>query len=243
MNLRAFVIAALAAAWAASAAAAPLPERAGPPTQSLPQQRLLDAAAAALFAAHGGAIEARPLDDAEAELTLPAGTLRLQPRLPEGATLSRRMVVMVDVAVDAKHRRTVPVWFAVRAMRPVLVARAPLAAGQLPSETLFAAEPRDVAALPSPPWPLAQPLDGLQLRQPLPAGAVLTAAALVPRQAVARHQPVQVRVTTGAVMLTTSGVALSDARIGDIVRVMNPVSRESFPARVIADGLVAAGER
>lgn len=233
----------LAALVFGTAQAAPSPEAAGAPTQRLPQQRLLDVAAAALFAAHGGAIEARPVDDPLAELTLPAGALRLHPRLPENAALSRRMVVMVDVEVDARRRRTVPVWFAVRAMRPVLVARAPMSAGQLPTETLFALEPRDVAALPSPPWPATQPMDGLQMRQALPAGAVLTAAALVPRQAVARHQPVQVRVITGTVQLVTSGVALSDARIGDFVRVMNPVSRESYPARVIGDGLVAAGER
>lgn len=211
--------------------------------QPVAHQRLLDAAATALFAAHGGGIDARPVGDAEAELAVPAGKVSLKARVPEGAVLSRRMVVNVDVDIDGRHWRTVPVWFAVQAWRAVWVARTPLKPGQLADTDAFTPERRDVTALASPPLAATQPLDGLRLRGPLAPGAVLTAAQVETRPAVARQQSVSVKVNAGPVELQTVGVALSDGRIGEVVRVLNPESMQSYAARVVADGLVVAGER
>lgn len=214
--------------------AAAAPERA--------EQRLLDAAAAALFAAQGGGLEARPVGPIDA-LAAPAGAIALQARVPEGTTLARRMVVNVDVVVDARHWRTLPVWFAVQAWRPVWVARAPLIPGQSAGAESFYAERREVTAFASPPLLADRPLDGLRLRSAMTAGAVLTAAQVEPRPAVARNQSVDVRVNAGPVELQTVGMALGDARIGELVRVLNPMSNESYAARVVANGLVVAGDR
>lgn len=216
---------------------------AAPQGQALPRTRVVDAAAAALFASQGGALEAQPLDDGDdAVLPVPAGVVSLHPRIAAGTLPARRMVVVVDVQVDGRHWRTLPVWFVVRAWRPVWVARAPLAAGQVVDAAHFEREPRDVAALAAPALPLQQPLHGLRLRRPLDAGAVLTAALVEALPAVVRHQTVRVRVQAGPVLLQAPGVALADARIGERVRVLNPASRESFGARVVADGLVVAEE-
>lgn len=228
-----------AATAVTAAAAAAATER----TQPLAYERLQDAAAMALFAAHGGGLQARPVGDAEPALTLPRGAMALQARVPEGAALARRMVVNVEVRVDARHHRTVPVWFAVQAWRPVWVARSALAPGQLAGEDGFTAQPREVTAMASPPLQANQPLEGLRLRSAMTAGAVLTAAQVEARPAVARHQAVKVRVSAGPVELQLMGKALNDGRIGELVRVLNPSSNESFAARVVADGLVVAGER
>jgi flagellar basal body P-ring formation protein FlgA len=147
------------------------------------------------------------------------------------------------VSVGAQHWRTMPVWFAVRAWRPVWVAREPVAAGQATSQGFFTVEQREITALPSPPWPAGQGLEGLRLRRAVDAGAVLTAAQVELLPAVARNQPVRVQVNAGLVALQAAGVALADARIGERVRVLNPASRETFAARVVADGLVVPEER
>ena len=228
-------------AWATPASA--LDQGAG---QALARVRLHDEAAAALFARFaklGPGLELRPLAEAEGELQVPAGKLTLQARVPEGALLSRRMAVYVELKVDGRFWRLLPVWFAVQAWRPVWVARAPLAAGHEASAEAFTSERREVTAMASPALPATQPLDGLRLRQPMAAGAVLTAALVEARPAVARQQPVQVRVQAGPVELWTQGVALTDARIGEVVRVLNPSSQQSYAARVLADGLVEAGTR
>lgn len=219
-----------AGAWAAA------------PEPTLPRQRLIDSAAALLFASQGGGLEAQALDGEGADLTPPPGVLTLRARQPSAATLARRMVVNVDIAVDGRHWRSVPVWFAVKAWRPVWVAQVPMAAGKPVDRELFVVERREVAALPTPPVPAAQGLQRLQLRGALAAGDVLRAAQVERRHAVQRNQAVQVRVTADHLELQMRGVALADARIGEPVRVLNPTSRQIFAARVVGDGLVVAGD-
>jgi flagella basal body P-ring formation protein FlgA len=212
--------------------------------QPLPRTRIEDVAAAALVARQGGPIELRPLDeDGAADLTPPPGAVSLHARVAEGTALARRMVVSVDIHIDRQHWRTVPVWFAVRAWRPVWVARAPLAAGQVTRAEHFVVQQREVAALNALPVPSDRQLDAWRLRRSLERDAVLTVAQVEPLPAVARNQPVRVHVQAGHVELQAAGVALADARIGERVRVLNPASRESFAARVVAAGLVVAEER
>lgn len=209
----------------------------------LPRARVVDAAAAALFASQGGRLEARALDEQVEPLLPPPGAVSVKARVAENTPLSRRMLVHVDVNVDAQHWRTMAVWFAVQAWRPVWVAREPVAAGQATSQGFFTVEQREITALSSPPWPAMQGLEGLRLRRAVDAGTVLTAAQVEFLPAVARNQPVRVQVNAGLVSLQAAGVALADARIGERVRVLNPASRESFAARVVADGLVVPEER
>ena len=167
----------------------PLAEGASAPAAP---EALFDSAAAALFAGQAAGFDARPLP---LSVRLPEGEIRLNPRLPAGARLAPRMVVNVDIEVDARHWRTIPVWFAVQSRGAPAVATSAMA------------------------------------------------ASLDLRPAVACRQPVQVRVHAGPVELQTTGLALNDGRIGDLVNVFNPTSRKSYPARVVADGLVVVAER
>lgn len=57
---------------------------------------------------------------------------------------------------------------------------------------------------------------------------------------VVRHQPVLVRIASGAVSVETTAVATSDGRPGEIIRVRNPATHKSYPARVTGPGLVEA---
>lgn len=203
--------------------------------------RIEDAAALALFEAFGGGLELQPVGAGAAPQ--PPGAAALSARLPSGARLARRMVAYVDMTVDGQPWRSVPVWFAVRAPRPVLAARVALRAGEAPAADALQTELRDVTAYAAPTLAPDAPLSGLRLRAPLPAGAVLTQAHVEARPAVARHEVVQVTLRAGAVELETTGVALADARIGERLRVLNPASQQSYVARVVADGAVQAEAR
>jgi flagella basal body P-ring formation protein FlgA len=76
------------------------------------------------------------------------------------------------------------------------------------------------------------------LRRPLDAGRPLLAAHVEQRPAVARNQTVEVKLVLGQIQLETAGVAMGDARVGEMVKVRNPANNQSFGATVVADGKV-----
>ncbi|MFL6661609.1 MAG: flagellar basal body P-ring formation chaperone FlgA [Rhizobacter sp.] len=211
----------------------------------LDTQKVADAAALALFGAWApslNGLEARIVGEVP-PVSLPEGAVAMQARLPANAALARRMLVHVDVTVEGQPVTTLPVWFAVRALRPVRLARVALKPGEALRDDAFVEAVRDVTAYPSPPLPADAPLAGLRLRVPLEADMALGAAQVEGRPAVLRNEPVQVRVQLGPVQLDTVGVALADGRIGERVRVMNPASQDAFSARVVAEGAVLAEGR
>jgi flagella basal body P-ring formation protein FlgA len=208
--------------------------------QQFDGQAMIEIAARALVDAldeSSTRIDVQPVG-ALATLRVPAGSLRIAARLPGKSVPSRRMCVWLDVQVDGKDYRSVPVWFAVKALQPALVARVPLRAGATLRAVDFATEFVDVAGLGAAPLPAAAPLEQLRLRQPLDAGRPLLAAHIEQRPAVVRNQAVEVKLVLGSIRLETAGIALGDARLGEVVRVRNPANNEFFGATVIADGKV-----
>ena len=151
------------------------------------------------------------------------------------------MPVWLDITIDGRGWRSLPVWFDVKALQHVWVARTGLRAGAaLQAEDVQAAW-LDAATLAALPLPAEAPLDGLRLRRAVDAGAALTAAAVEPRPAVQRDRPVEVRVEVGAVRLQTAGIALGDARLGEMVKVRT--GKEPFTAVVVAEGAVRVDTR
>jgi len=211
---------------------------AGEPIDAQTLRALAERTLVEALAARGLRAEVQPSGE-PTELRLPAGTRRLSARLAEQGALSRRMCVWVDVELDGRGYRSVPVWFAVKAYREVLVAAEPLRAGDALHAGQLRTESFDVATLTSAPLPVkgGSP-NGLRLRRPVAAGQPLTAAAVEARPAVLRDAPVQVQVTLGAVSLQTAGIALADARLGETVKARNPASNESFGAIVVAESAV-----
>jgi len=47
----------------------------------------------------------------------------------------------------------------------------------------------------------------------------------------------------GAVTIETAGRALSDARVGEVIRVRGMGAGDPYPARVVGDGVVLVGGR
>ena len=89
--------------------------------------------------------------------------------------------------------------------------------------------------------PVALRLEMLRLRGQADRAEVLAAVADV-RLGVA---PIvrAVRVVQGAVTIETTGRALADARLGEVTRVRNTSTNESYAARVVGDGVVLVSAR
>ena len=175
-------------------------------------------------------------------LRLPAGA-RLSARLAEGWAPARRMCVWIDVEAGGRGYRSVPVWFTVKAQQPVLVARHSVRAGEsLRAENLETAWV-DIATLRSPPLPATAALTGLRLKRAVEAGEPLLIAAVEARPAVQRNQAVDVQLALGAIRLQLAGIALRDARLGESIKVRNPVTNEQFVALVVSEGTVRVEAR
>ena len=180
----------------------------------------------------------RPLEN----MRVPQGA-RMSARLAENWSPARRMCVWVDVEIDGRGYRSIPVWFTVKALRQVHVARQKLRAGELLRAEDLGSDWVDAATLASTPLAADAPLTGLRLRRAVDAGRPLLVSAVETRPAVLRNQPVDVELVLGAVRLQTAGIALRDARIGETVMIRNPASNERFGALVVAEGTVRVEAR
>lgn len=206
---------------------------------------LFDVAAGALFPVLAGQFDTivmRPVGGLEG-LSVPAGTVSLSARVPARQPVARRMSVLVDVSVDGRAYTTVAVWFSVQASRPALVAREELRPGAALRAQDFAVQTVDLGEGAGPALATDAPLEGMRLRRGLEPGMVLGAAHVQQRPAVARDEKVVVRVVMGAVTIETAGRALSDARVGEVIRVRGMGAGDPYPARVVGDGVVLVGGR
>jgi flagella basal body P-ring formation protein FlgA len=181
--------------------------------------------------------EVEPVSESLTPIAIPVGQLELRPRPPLQITAGR-VTVWTDVLVDGRHYQSVPAWFSVRAWQPALVARRALRPGEPLGGADFELREAEVVGI----APAAADLDlaALRLRQPLAAGAILARQHVDQALSVARHQPVLVRVALGAVALETTAVASRDARPGEVIRVRNVETNQTYPARVAGPGVVEA---
>ena len=85
---------------------------------------------------------------------------------------------------------------------------------------------------------------GRRPRRTIPAGTAVPLDVLDEPAAVERGEAVRVEVTSGAARLAFTGRAETAGQTGETVRVLNPSSRRTFPARVAGKGSVQvrAGE-
>ncbi len=125
----------------------------GPALQRLAERTLLEALERRGLRAEVRAVAPPP------EMRLPAaGARRISARLPERWAPARRMSVWLDVAIDGRGWRSLPVWFEVKAEQQVWLARTGLRAGAALQADDVQAAWLDVTALAAPPLPASTPL-------------------------------------------------------------------------------------
>lgn len=172
------------------------------------------------------------------EVRHPAGEVTVTPRVSGAAPLRPRMSVWLDVSLDGRHYRSMPIWFAVKAYAPVRVAKRSMPSRQRITSNDFRIEERNVAAVRGVPVPAGETLGSAWLKRGVRAGEVLVDAAIESAPLIERGDDVLVKVSMGSIEIETKGVALANGQLGDTIRVENPGSRETFSGKVIGERAV-----
>lgn len=213
--------------------------------QTIDAGAITRAAAVELFSTFGRSyrpLEVRPVGHLD-NVTVPAGNVRLVARLMSNPTLAKRTCVLVDILIEGVDYNTIPVWLAVKAVQPVLAAKTSLRPGQALRREDFTIRSTDITALGSAPIAVEDDLQALRLRQAIAPEDALLRSNVEIRPAVTRDQTVQVRIMGSAIAVETTGLATTDARLGEMVKIKNPASAQLYAATVVGDGLVEVHSR
>jgi flagella basal body P-ring formation protein FlgA len=165
---------------------------------------------------------------------LPAGA-ELSAVVP-GHALAAHECVWVSVRRAGRSIASVPVWFAVRAMGPVLVMQRTHGAHEPLDRSDVALEERDVVGLVGRPVDRETDLSRLRTRHAVAAGRVLLQRDLEERPQIFAGEEVNVGVTLHSIAIATRAVALREARLGESVLLKNPDSEQTYRARVTGPG-------
>jgi flagellar basal body P-ring formation protein FlgA len=167
-------------------------------------------------------------------------TFRIEPHAPSVGL--GRMQMDVNVLVRGEHKLSLPVYFDVRLIQPVLVARRSLATGEILIDENSLTDRRAVDAQARIPQPAT--LLGKRIRRPVAAGQLLTDADVIDepvaaaKAAVKSRQPVKMVVRLANYNVEANGEAMQDGKIGDRVQVRNIDSKKVLYGRVTGPGTV-----
>lgn len=188
----------------------------------------------------GRRVELRPAQQPR-DVTVPAGAVELKVRpLPRTAVVPKRLSAWVDVWVDGRFVRTVPVSFEVAAFGPAYVAAKDQPAGEVLDASALEVREVDWSGRPAP--PVAPATAGpMRLRRPLSAGEAVTRAQVEPAPLVTRGGWATLRATQGTVMLESRVEVLQDGRAGQSVQVKASGAQGAILARVTGPGAVEVG--
>lgn len=168
---------------------------------------------------------------------LPAGASWVVPRhAMRGHALAPHLCVWVELRSAGRAASSVPVWFAVKAYRPVLVSATHHWARDSVGAEDFTVEMRDVAGLSAIPLDVKASLAGMRARRALAPGHILMRSDIEPIPEVLRGDKVAVQVTDGPVAIETDGIALREARLGQTIELRNPTSQKTYTAQVVGRG-------
>ena len=149
-----------------------------------------------------------------------------------------RVPVTVEVRVDGRARRRGVVNVHVRIDVPVVVALGPVRRGETIEASDLTVEPRDVSRLPEG-WvddPAAL-IGQRATRRVMPGTLWRTDWAQQPPR-VRRGELVPLQLRHGPLVIQGRGVVRKDARVGEMVSVVNPDSRRELMGRVDPNGVV-----
>lgn len=167
------------------------------------------------------------------ELTVPDGLVELRVRSMMASRLTGSVPVRLDVIVDGKAFRSLPVTVRVQLFREVLVAtRAIPRHGVLRVEDVRL-DRRDVAGLPPEAFRAAAGAVGKRATKVLSTGEVLMPASVEEPPAVRRGDVVTLVAEASGLRVTTRGEVKEEGRPGQVVRVRNLSSEREIYGRVV----------
>jgi flagella basal body P-ring formation protein FlgA len=171
------------------------------------------------------------------ELTLPAGKLSwtVTPSRP-GITGSSSF--SIAFAVDDKPATTCVVRGRLEAVAEVVTAAVRLNKGDVINDSNIAVMQQDIGGL-NHPYTSKEQLIGMQVARTVNAGTVLEQAHIAAPPIVKDGEMVKIFARKGALQLSTSGLAKTDGRLGEIIQVKNIGSNKLIHCRVDGPGMVS----
>jgi flagella basal body P-ring formation protein FlgA len=150
---------------------------------------------------------------------------------------TNRTIVSVRMTTPDGLARQVGVPVKLDVTRPVWVVKRPMTAGEVVNKSALALESREIGQLA--PYVLGSDddLSDFQSRVCLKPGEILDSRKLVHPPAVRRNDDVRITLITGqqGMAITLVGTALEDGRIGQTIRVRNPVNKQKVYAATVID--------
>jgi flagella basal body P-ring formation protein FlgA len=171
---------------------------------------------------------------------IPVGRLELRARpLSEADLLAKRLFLPVEILVDGRLVRSVPVVFDLKTFGPGCVATRSQSAGEILQ--LSGLEEREMEWNGRDLLPIEWARrEALRLRRPIQPGAVLTRAHVEPAPVVVQGDWATLHVRQGLVDLESRVEVLQDGRAGERVRVKLKSARGAVFARVTGPGTLEA---
>jgi len=172
------------------------------------------------------------------DLRIPAGALELVAQV-QGELSPQGMVgATVTVAVDGRSYQTIPLSFRVGRYGSVAVAARALESKAVLGPGDWQIERRPATEIPAGALPAIPDGADLEAVRPIKAGEALTPTLVRQRILVRRGELVTLVLEGPGFRITTQGLAVTDARRGDSVRVLNPTSKRETLGKVEVPGIV-----
>jgi flagella basal body P-ring formation protein FlgA len=149
-----------------------------------------------------------------------------------------RVGVPVDISVNDHMVRSATVWFALSVHRSVLTYTADAAIGTSAASLKLASQDAGVASVQGELPQSPHDVDGMRLRRPVLAGAVVVREDFEPMPDVDRQQRVQILVALGAIHLQARGTSNGKGNTGDIIPVLVDGAEAPVHARITDKGVV-----
>lgn len=126
----------------------------------------------------------------------------------------------------------------VQVFAPVLVAKASLTRGMTLDESLVEIKQMDISRIRGDYFTRPDTVAGMQVRNRIRPGQIITPRQLNSVQAVSRGDQVIIRARSNSLTLRMTGEALEAGNLGEQIRVRNLQSNRTIHARIVEQGLV-----
>jgi flagella basal body P-ring formation protein FlgA len=153
--------------------------------------------------------------------------------------LRSRVAVPVEVHSGGRRVSTVTTWFAVTAPTPAPVYATAYPRGTDAASMRVVDGTADLARTRGESPTTVDAVAGLQLRRAVLAGQPLLANDFMSKPAIRAQQVVRIESVQGSIRLATTGRALADAQVGDLVAVLPNQAERPVRARVISPEAVS----
>lgn len=164
--------------------------------------------------------------------SLPAGTPMIEVGVISGPLPRSRLAVPVRLQVEGRLVRVLTVWVALQDRRQVLTYATAHRVGD--EAALMNPVPAivDMTCCPGTPVAEAREIEGQRLASPVRAGEPVMLEDYEAIPAVVARSEVEVEVVRGGITLNTTGIALGDGGVGEVVVVLPRMSGEAVRSRV-----------